>query len=111
MEKIRFIFKKNNNILIDEVVNTIKKDNEFTFTINKEKYIFSDYKLVKENSDNIVILDFKNNISNIILKDINNSLNAKLNIVKVNKNKKNIEIKYNIETEEDSINIIKIEYI
>ena len=90
-------------------INFVK--NKITFVIDGIKYSYDNNIFNKETDDDIVSLDLKNNICKITLKPQNISLNLNINVIKNKKTDNIISIKYKIETEENIINIITIEYI
>ena len=110
MKSINFKLEKNNETIIDKKnIKCIESFNKITFVIDGIKYSYDNNIFIKETEEDIVSLDLKNNICKITLKPQNISLN--INIIE-NKKIDNIKsIKYKIETEENIVNIITIEYI
>ena len=111
MKKIRFLFKKNDEIIIDESNINVTIDDKLLFNINNETYSLNNDSLIKENNENIITIDFNNKNVDIFIKDINKHLIVKLLKLNIEKKGELIKIEYIIETEEDITNIIKIEYI
>ena len=112
MKTINFTLLKNKNILIQENnIKCLENSDKIIFKINDIKYTYDKYKLTKETQDEIIYLDFNNKKASIYLKKHGNNLILELTDVRINKTKEIEEIEYKIETENNIINIIKIEYI
>ena len=112
MKSINFKLEKNNETIIDKKnINCIENFNKITFVIDDIKYSYDNNIFNKETDDDIVSLDLKNNICKITLKPQNMSLNLNINVIENKKIDNIISIKYKIETEENIVNIITIEYI
>ncbi len=112
MQLINFSLKKNNKFIINENnIKCINQENKIIFKINNDKYIYNNKMLTKETTNEIIKLDFNNNLCNIFLKEYNNNLVIKLELINIEKTNKFIEIKYKVETEIEDINIIRLEYI
>ena len=112
MKLINFKLEKNNETIIDKKnINCIENFNKITFVIDGIKYSYDNNIFNKETDDDIVSLDLKNNMCKITLKPQNMSLNLNINVIENKKIDNIIFIKYKIETEENIVNIITIEYI
>ena len=112
MKSINFKLEKNNETIIDKKnINCIENFNKITFVIDDIKYSYDNNIFNKETDEDIVSLDLKNNICKITLKPQNMSLNLNSNVIENKKIDNIISIKYKIETEENIVNIITIEYI
>ena len=111
MELIGFKLEKNKKTIIHEKnINCINNSQGLVFRLNNEKYIFNNNKLIKQTKNEIITLDFNNNKCIIDLLDTKHNITVNILKSTVKKDKNNIKIEYIIETEEDSINIISIEY-
>lgn len=112
MKKINFKFKKNNDYIIDEQnINSIINNNKLSFIIDGIKYSFQNNIFTKETKEEIIELDFNKEICKITLKEYNNFLNLKLDVINIINNDKITKVEYKIETEEHVLNIINIEYV
>jgi len=111
MKTINFELLKNNEVCIKETNIRCIENNKLTFVINNEKYSYYNNILEKVNKEEKIILNFKEEKCQIYIKGYNNCLNIKINVIENEKKDNIITIKYEIETEENVINIIKIEYI
>ena len=108
---INFSLKKNNNYIINKSdLKCVHKNNKTTFMIDKTKYIYGNNLFIKETNEEEIILDFDNKKCIINLKPDNQSLILNLNNVKIKNNKNLVNIEYNIETEDNTLNIISLEY-
>lgn len=112
MKTINFSLLKNNEHIIKENnIKSINQNNKTTFIIKEEKYTYYNNKLIKENEEEIITLDFTNKLATIYLKKYDNYLNLDIIESKIDNKENFIEIMYKIETEKDYNNIIRIEYI
>ena len=112
MKLINFKLEKNEETIIDKKnINCIENFNKITFVIDDIKYSYDNNIFNKETDEDIVSLDLKNNICKITLKPQNMSLNLNINVIENKKIDNIISIKYKIETEENIVNILTIEYI
>ena len=112
MKLINFKLEKNEETIIEKNnINCIERLNKITFVIDGIKYSYDNNIFIKETEEDIVSLDLKNNICKITLKPQNMSLNLNINVIENKKIDNIISIKYKIETEENIVNIITIEYI
>ena len=112
MKLINFKLEKNEETIIDKKnIKCIESFNKITFVIDGIKYSYDNNIFNKETDEDIVSLDLKNNICKITLKPQNMSLNLNINVIENKKIDNIISIKYKIETEENIVNIITIEYI
>ena len=112
MKLINFKLEKNEETIIDKKnIKCIESFNKITFFIDGIKYSYDNNIFIKETEEDIVSLDLKNNICKITLKPQNMSLNLDINVIENKKIDNIISIKYKIETEENIVNIITIEYI
>ena len=112
MKKINFKLIKDNKIIINENnINCIIQNNKILFTIDGIKYSYNNNIFIKETKEDIIKIDFNKESCTITLKEYNNSLNLKINILNIENNNKFIKIEYKIETEENVNNIISIEYV
>jgi len=112
MKKINFKLIKNKENIIDEKnINSIIKDNRVSFIINGIKYTFYNNIFIKETKEEIIELNFNKELCKITLKEYNNSINLKLDVINIINNNKIAKVEYKIETENNVINIINIEYV
>lgn len=112
MNKINFKLEKNNDIIIKEDnINCINQNNKITFIINDIKYIYDNNIFTRETKEEIISLDLINNNCLINLKKEKLDLNLKIQVIENKKQDNIISIKYKIETEENIVNIITIEYV
>lgn len=112
MQTINFTLTKNNNEIISKQnIKAINNKSKITFVINKEKYEYNNRILIKENNTEKITLDFNKNMCTILLKEGDYILNCKIDSIIDEKNKNIVIINYKIETEEDVLNTIKLEYI
>ena len=112
MKKINFKLIKDNKIIINENnINCITLNNRILFTINGIKYTYDNSIFIKETKEEIIKLDFNKELCTITLKEYNNSLNLNIKVINIENNDNIIKVKYKIETEEDIVNIISIEYV
>lgn len=112
MKKINFKLLKNNESMIDEKdINSIINDNKVSFIIEGIKYTFYKNIFIKETKEEIIELDFNKELCKITLKEYDNSINLKLNVINIVNNNKITKVEYKIETEDNVINIINIEYV
>ena len=112
MKKINFKLIKDNKIIINEKnINCIILKDKILFTIDGIKYTYENNIFIKETKEEIIKLDFNNELCTITLKEYNNSLNIKIYKKNIENNNKSIKIEYKIETEENINNIISIEYV
>jgi len=110
MKRINFELLKNNKPFIKEKNIKCINNDKLIFIINGDKYIYYNNILEKINEDKI-ILDFNKEECKIYIKGYKDSLNIKIKVLENLKIDNNITIKYEIETEENVVNEIKIEYI
>lgn len=111
MKLINFKLEKNEEIIINKInIESIEQFNKITFVIDGIKYAYDNNIFIKETEEDIIALDLKNNICKITLKTQNISLNLNINVIENKKIDNIISIKYKIETEENTVNIITIEY-
>lgn len=111
MKKIDFKLIKNNKTIINKKnINCINTNNKLIFNIDKDKYIIENSYFIKDNKDYNIKLDLKKLLCIILLKSNNSILNTNIELEKYINNDNLIEIIYKIETEENTINHIKIEY-
>lgn len=111
MKKINFSLKKNNEYIINKKnINCINNDNKLSFIIDGIKYQYFNNILIKESDSDIVTFNFDKKKVQIYLKEIDKNLNVLLTKVDIKKSKNIIKIEYIIETENDTNNIITIEY-
>ena len=112
MKKINFKLTKNKNIIINEKnINCIDNNNKLSFIIEGIKYSYQNNVFIKETKEEILELDFNKEICKITLKEYNNFINIKLDVINTMNNDKITKVEYKIETEEDVVNIISIEYV
>ena len=111
MKKIKFNLKKNDETIIEETTNCIINNEKINFILNGIKYTYTNNIFIKETKEEIIELDFNKELCKIILKQYNNSINLKIDVLNIITNNKLIEVKYKIETEDNIINIINIEYV
>lgn len=112
MNKINFKLEKNKEILINENnINCILQNNKLTFIIDGIKYSYDNNIFTKETKEESISLDLINNNCLITLKKENLHLNLNIEVIENKKQDNIISIKYKIETEENILNIITIEYV
>ena len=112
MNKINFKLEKNGETIIkEENINCINQNNKITFIINDIKYIYDNNIFTRETKEEIIALDLINDNCLIKLKKENIDLNLKIEVIENKKQDNIISIKYKIETEENIVNIITIEYV
>ena len=112
MKKINFKLEKNNEIIINERnINCIEKYNKVSFIIDGIKYCYDNNIFTKETKEERISLDFIKNNCQITLLPQNLYLNLNINVIETKKVDNIISIKYEIETEENTTNIITIEYV
>lgn len=112
MKKINFkLIKDNKNIINENNINCIIQNNKILFTIDNIKYSYNNKVFIKETKEEIIKLDFINELCSITLKEYNKSLNLNITVLNIENNNKFIRIEYKIETEENINNIISIEYV
>ena len=92
MKKINFKLKKDNKIIINENnINCITINNKILFTIDGIKYTYNNNIFIKETREEIINMDFNKELCTITLKEYNNSLNLKMNIINIKNNDKHFE--------------------
>jgi len=112
MKKINFKLIKNEEIIIEKKeLNSIQINKKTSFVIEGIKYSYSNNVFTKETKEDLIELDFNKEICKITLKEYNNSINIKLDVINIINNDKITKVEYKIETEEDIVNIINIEYV
>ena len=112
MKKINFKLEKNKETVIEEKnINSIINKNKITFAINGIKYTYENNIFTRETKEEIITINFIKETCTIYLKDINQALELKINVIKKEKNNNIESMEYKIETEENIINKISIEYI
>ena len=111
MNIIKFNLKKNNkNIINEDNIKCIYQNNKLIFKIDNIKYKFYNNILIKESPDEIITLDFNERKCKIHLLEINKDLFVNITYVNIKKYKNIIKIEYKIETDNNSLNIITLEY-
>jgi len=112
MKKINFKLTKNNNVIINEKnLNSIDNNNKLSFVIEGIKYSYQNNIFTKETKEDLIELDFNKELCKITLKEYNNFINLKLDVINIIDNDKITKVEYKIETEEEVVNIINIEYV
>lgn len=112
MKKINFKLKKNKEIIINEKnINCIINNNKLSFILDGIKYTYDNKIFTRETKEEIIELDFNKELCKITLKEYNNSINLKINVINIINNDKITEVTYKIETEDNINNIINIEYV
>ena len=112
MKKINFKLEKNNEIIINKQnINSIERDNQISFIIDRIKYSYNNTKFIRETKEEIIELDLIKENCLITLKEQNLNLNLNIKCLENKKVDNIIYIKYTIETEENIHNIITIEYV
>lgn len=112
MKKINFKLTKNNNVIINEKnLNSIDNNNKLSFVIEGIKYSYQNNIFTKETKKDLIELDFNKELCKITLKEYNNFINLKLDVINIIDNDKITKVEYKIETEEEVVNIINIEYV
>lgn len=110
LKKLDFKLIKNNNVIINENnINCIENRNKVFFYIEGIKYSYDNNIFTKETKEEIISFNFNTSECKITLKENNLSLILNINILEI-KTEEEINIKYNIETEENTTNeiILKI---
>lgn len=111
MKKINFTLTKNDiNEISEKNIKCIESD-KLLFIINKDKYIYHNNILEKHTSEGKIIFDFKKEECKLYINGYNDYFLIKINVIEYKKNDSIISIKYKIETEENIINKITIEYV
>lgn len=108
--KIDFTFIKDNEYIIDRKNIKCIKNKNLIFIIDHTKYRLYDNILEKETNDDLITLDFKKGTCKILLKKENYYLNLNLTVIKYEKSDNILNIKYSIESDEDKINTIIINF-
>lgn len=112
MKKINFELIKNNESIIKEKnINCLIKKDKINFIIQGIKYTFINNIFIKESKEEIIELDFNKELCKITLKNYNNFITLKINVINIINNNKIKKVEYKIETEDNIINIINIEYV
>ena len=112
MKSINFKLKKNNEIIINEKnINCIEINNKLSFIINGIKYIYNDNIFERVTKEEKITFDLKNNNCKILLDKEKLTMNLNINVIENKKIDNIISIKYKIETEDNIVNIITIEYV
>ena len=112
MKKINFKLEKNEEIIIDEKnINSIITKNKTTFIINGIKYSYENNIFTRETEEEIIKINFNKKNSIITLKKENISLELNIEVKNIDKKDNKIILKYKIETEDNIINKITIEFI
>lgn len=112
MKKINFKLEKNNETIIKEQnINSIESNNKISFIIDGIKYSYDNIKFIRETKEEIIELDLIKEKCLITLKKQNLNLNLNIKCLENKKVDNIIYIKYIIETEENIVNIITIEYV
>ena len=108
--KLDFTFIKDNEYIINRQNIKCINNKSTIFIIDKTKYKLYDDILEKETSDDLIQLDFKNKNCKIVLKKENFVLNLNITVIKYEKRDTILNIQYKIESEEDKINTININF-
>ena len=112
MKKINFKLEKNNETIIKEQnINSIESNKKISFIIDGLKYSYDNIKFIRETKEEIIELDLIKEKCLITLKKQNLNLNLNIKCLENKKVDNIIYIKYIIETEENIVNIITIEYV
>ena len=112
MKKINFSLIKNEEVIIEEKnINSIINNNKISFIIDGIKYTYQNKIFTRETEEEIIELNFNKEMCKITLKEYNNFINVKLDVINIIDNDKIKKVEYKIETEEDTVNIINIEYV
>lgn len=111
MKKINLKLYKNDDLILDYKNIPCIKSNNTSFILNKDKYIISNLAFTKITESEKIILDFKTEKCIIELLENNNKLNLDIKLIEYKDSSTNIDILYKIETEENILNRIFIEYI
>ena len=112
MKKINFKLIKNTEIIINEKdINSIYSNNKLSFVIDRIKYSYQNNIFTKETKEEKIELDFNKEECKIILKEYNNFIKINLSVINISNNDKITKVEYKVETEEDVVNIINIEYV
>ena len=112
MKKINFKLEKNNETIIKEQnINSIESNKKISFIIDGIKYSYDNIKFIRETKEEIIELDLIKEKCLITLKKQNLNLNLNIKCLENKKVDNIIYIKYIIETEENIVNIITIEYV
>lgn len=111
MKKMNLKLYKNNNLILDYKNIPCIKNNNTSFILNKDKYTISNQAFTKITESEKIILDFKTEKCIIELLENNNKLSLDIKLIEYKDSSTNIDIIYKIETEENILNRIFIEYI
>lgn len=112
MKQINFTLLKNKTLKINKKnINVITDNQKLIFKIDNYKYKFSNNILNKYNEYESITLDFNNKKCLIKLLKEQYNLELNLEVLEVKNTDKYTIIKYKIETEQNIVNTIKIEYI
>ena len=111
MYLINFSLKKNNKTIINKKnIKSISTNDKFIFKIDDTKYSYKDKVLTKTTDEEEIVLDFNKKECLIYLIKHKHKLFINITNVKIKTTKNNIKIEYIIETEDNTLNIINIEY-
>ena len=111
MKKINFELLKNSKLIISEKNISCIDNDKLIFMIENDKYTIFNDTLIRKTNEEEIVLDFKNNNCKVYINGYNGYIEIKLDVIEYKKLDNIITIKYKIETEENVINTIKIEYI
>lgn len=112
MKKINFKLEKNNETIINEKnINSIDTNSKISFIIEGIKYSYDNNEFIRETKEEIIVLDLNRENCLINLKEQKLNLNLNIEVIENKKIDNIISIKYKIETEDNIVNIITIEYV
>ena len=110
MKNINFKLIKNNKSYIDKKNIKCIENDKLIFIIDKDKYSYYNDIFERKTENELIIFDLKENVCKVYINGYNDYFPVNINVIEHTKNDKLIYIKYKIETEENVINEIKIEY-
>lgn len=114
MSKINIIYKiKNNDNIKSDKVRAIFLDGIITYNEENSivKYNYNKNILHRETKDLILNYDFNEEKANILIKELNKELNPILQVLSIDKNKNDINIKYKLEEEIIEYEIKELKWI
>lgn len=110
MKNINFKLIKNNKSYIDKKNIKCIDNDKLIFVIDKDKYSYYNDIFERKTENELIIFDLKEKVCKVYINGYNDYFPVNINVIEHTKNDKLIYIKYKIETEENVINEIKIEY-
>lgn len=111
MKLINFKLIKNNETYINERNIKCIYNNKLIFMVDNDKYSYYNDIFERKTEKELIIFDLKNQECKLYIEGYNNYFPIKIEVIEYIKNEEKINIKYKIETEENIVNIITIEYV